>query len=359
MTRTLDLLNASARPDDAMRWAAVLARDKSSDGTFVFSVVTTGIYCRPSCPARRARRENVRFFDGCIEAEAAGFRACKRCKPNEPTLAEQHAARVAEACRLIDEAADLPRLAELADTVGLSPYHFHRVFKAIVGLTPRAYASARRQHRVREKLQTSATVTEAIYDAGFSSSGRFYENAAGMLGMTPTEFRAGGSNAQITFAVARCSLGSILVAASHRGVCAIFLGDDPEALVRELQDRFPRASLMAGDEAFENVIAKVVAFVEAPAKGLDLPLDIKGTAFQHRVWQALRAIPSGETISYAELARRVGDPKAIRAVAGACAANRIAVAIPCHRVVKSDGSLSGYRWGVERKRVLLAKEAKS
>lgn len=358
MTRPPDLPNAPAEPDPT-RWASVLARDKSSDGTFVFAVVTTGIYCRPSCPARRARRENVRFFDKCIDAEAAGFRACKRCKPNEPSLSEQHAAKVAEACRLIDEADGLPSLDELARAAGLSPFHFHRVFKASVGLTPGAYASARRQQRVRENLQNSATVTEAIYDAGFNSSGRFYANSSGMLGMTPTEYRAGGSNAQITFAVAGCSLGAILVAASEKGVCAIFLGDDPDALVRELQDRFPRASLMGGHEAFESVITKVVTFVEAPATGLDLPLDIRGTAFQHRVWQALRAIPPGQTISYAELARRIGDPNAVRAVAGACAANRIAVAIPCHRVVKTDGALSGYRWGVARKQTLIDREAKS
>lgn len=358
MTRSPDYLDVPEQDDDA-RWAAVLARDASCDGTFVFSVVTTGIYCRPSCPARRARRQNVSFFDSCIEAEEAGFRACMRCKPNGPTLAEQHTARVTEACRLIDEAGDVPGLDEIAGAVGLSPYHFHRVFKAIVGLTPRAYALARRQQRVREKLQNSSTVTEAIFDAGFNSSSRFYAKSSEMLGMTPTDYRAGGSNAQITFAIARCTLGFILVASSDRGVCAIFLGDDPDTLVRELQDRFPRASLIRGDEAFESVVEKVVAFVEAPAAVLDLPLDIQGTAFQHRVWQALRAIPSGETISYAELARSIGDPRAVRAVAGACAANRIAVVIPCHRVVKSDGSLSGYRWGVERKRALLRKEAKS
>lgn len=358
MTRTPDLPNVPAQ-DDGARWAAVLARDASCDGTFVFSVVTTGIYCRPSCPARRAKRENVRFFDNCIEAEAAGFRACMRCKPGERSLAEQHAVKVTEACRLIDEAGDVPALEEIARAVGFSPYHFHRVFKAIVGLTPRAYASARRQQRVREKLQGSATVTEAIFDAGFNSSSRFYAKSSEMLGMTPADFRAGGSNAQITFAIARCTLGLILAAASDKGVCAILLGDDPDALVRELQDRFPRAGLREGDEVFGSVIAKVVAFVESPATDLDLPLDIQGTAFQHRVWQALRAIPSGETISYAELARRIGDPRAVRAVAGACAANRIAVAIPCHRVLKSDGSLSGYRWGVERKRALLRKETKS
>lgn len=359
MTRTLELLQTSGELDDATRWAAVVARDKSCDGAFVFSVATTGVYCRPSCPARRANRQNVCFHDSCAEAEAAGFRACKRCKPNEPALAEQHTAKVAEACRLIAEADGMPRLEELAEAVGLSPWHFHRLFKAIVGVTPKGYASAQRQQRVREKLQGAATVTEAIYDAGFNSSGRFYAGSPGILGMTPTAFRAGGTDAQIMFAVAECSLGSILVASSAKGVCAIFLGDEPEALVRELQDRFPLARLIGGDGEFERLIAKVIGFVEAPQTGLDLPLDIRGTAFQHRVWQALREIPSGETISYAELARRIGDPKAIRAVAGACAANRIAVAIPCHRVVKTGGALSGYRWGIERKRTLLDREAKA
>jgi AraC family transcriptional regulator of adaptative response/methylated-DNA-[protein]-cysteine methyltransferase len=260
---------------------------------------------------------------------------------------------------LIAEAEEELKLDELAEAVGLSSSHFHRTFKSIVGVTPKAYATAQRQKRVREKLGQSSTVTEAIYAAGFNSNGRFYETSNEVLGMTPTDFRAGGANTEIRFAVAECSLGSILVAASDRGVCAIFLDDDPDALLRELQDSFPRARLIGGNREFEQVVARVIAFVEAPGTGFDLPLDIRGTAFQHRVWQTLCAIPPGETISYAELARRVGSSKAVRAVAGACAANKIAVAIPCHRVVRTDGNLSGYRWGIERKRRLIDKEASS
>lgn len=359
MPRTLEEQRRSYETEESERWAAVVARDKAFDGKFYYSVATTGVYCRPSCAARLANRRNVRFHDTCADAEAAGFRPCKRCKPNEPALAEQHAAKMAEACRLIAEAEEALKLDELAEAVRLSPSHFHRIFKSIVGVTPKAYATAQRQKRVREKLGRSSTVTEAIYDAGFNSNGRFYATSNEVLGMSPTDFRAGGTNTEIRFAAAECSLGSILVAATGKGVCAIFFGDDPDALVRELQDRFPHAHLIGGDHEFEQLTAKIIGFVEAPGTGLDLPLDIRGTAFQHRVWQALRAIPPGQTVSYAELARRIGEPKAVRAVAGACAANKIAVAIPCHRVVRTDGSLSGYRWGVERKRILIDKEANS
>jgi AraC family transcriptional regulator of adaptative response/methylated-DNA-[protein]-cysteine methyltransferase len=241
----------------------------------------------------------------------------------------------------------------------MSRFHFHRVFRTVTGLTPRAYAAAHRARRVREELTRSDTVTEAIYGAGFNSNGRFYATATEVLGMTPTHFRAGGSGASIRFAVGQCSLGEILVAATDKGVCAILLGNDPAALVRDLQDRFPNAELIGGDRDFEALVARVVGFVEAPALGLDLPLDVRGTAFQQRVWQALREIPAGSTTSYTELAARIGAPTAVRAVAHACASNAIAVAIPCHRVVRSDGGLSGYRWGVERKRALLAREAAS
>jgi AraC family transcriptional regulator of adaptative response/methylated-DNA-[protein]-cysteine methyltransferase len=239
----------------------------------------------------------------------------------------------------------------------MSPYHFHRVFKAITGLTPRAYAAAHRAERVRRELGRSRTVTEAIFDAGFNSGGRFYATADELLGMTPTDYRAGGARNEIRFAVGECSLGSILVAQSTKGVCAILLGDDPDELARDLQDRFPRADLIGADGEFEKLVAKIVGFVEAPAVGLDLPLDVRGTAFQQRVWQALRKIPAGATASYSDIARRIGAPKSVRAVAQACAANAIALAIPCHRVVRNDGALSGYRWGVERKRALLAREA--
>jgi AraC family transcriptional regulator, regulatory protein of adaptative response / methylated-DNA-[protein]-cysteine methyltransferase len=340
------------------RWAAVVARDPKADGTFVYSVRTTGVYCRPSCGARRARPENVQFHSTAADAGRAGFRPCKRCKPNQLSIAEQNAAKIADLCRLIENADQMPSLEELATRAGLSPYHLHRVFKAVTGLTPRAYAAARRAKRVRAELGRSGTVTEAIYDAGYSSNGRFYEEADGVLGMTPTNYRAGGTNMDIRFAIGECSLGSILVAASERGVCAILLGDDPDELARDLQDRFPRARLIGGDAEFESLVSRVVGFVEAPRLGLDLPLDLRGTAFQQRVWQALREIPAGKTASYSDIANRIGLPKSVRAVAQACSANALAVAVPCHRVVRHDGGLSGYRWGVERKRALLEREAK-
>jgi AraC family transcriptional regulator of adaptative response/methylated-DNA-[protein]-cysteine methyltransferase len=358
MMRTDETLRKAARSsnDDAC-WRAVERRDRAADNTFVYSVRTTGVYCRPSCAARLPRRENVAFHATCADAERAGFRPCKRCRPNEPALADQQAAAVARACRLIEEAEEAPSLAVLAQAAGLSRFHFHRVFKAVTGVTPKAYAAAHRGKRLRAELTQGGTVTEAIYGAGFNSSGRFYAAAPDLLGMTPTQFRAGGSGNVIRFAVGECSLGAILVAATERGVCAIELGDDADALVRELQDRFPHAELTGGDAEFEALVAHVVGFVEAPGVGLALPLDLRGTAFQQRVWQALRAIPAGTTVSYGELARRIGAPRAVRAVAGACAANTLAVAIPCHRVVRTDGALSGYRWGVARKRALLAREA--
>jgi AraC family transcriptional regulator of adaptative response/methylated-DNA-[protein]-cysteine methyltransferase len=344
--------------DDA-RWAAVVRRDRRADGAFYYSVRTTGVYCRPSCAARQARRENVRFHRTRQEAEAAGFRPCKRCRPDEAAPGGERAAAIARACRMIEAAEELPSLDALARSAGMSRFHFHRVFKRVTGLTPKAYAAAWRARRLREELPRSPTVTDAIYGAGFNSSGRFYEASSEMLGMTPTRFRAGGDGTVIRFAVGECSLGSILVAATERGVCAIQLGDEPEALVRDLQDRFPRATLVGADKDFEKLVARVVAFVEAPGLGLDLPLDVRGTAFQQRVWRALRAIPAGSTASYTDIARRIGMPKAVRAVAHACASNAIAVAIPCHRVVRTDGSLSGYRWGVARKRLLLDREARA
>jgi AraC family transcriptional regulator, regulatory protein of adaptative response / methylated-DNA-[protein]-cysteine methyltransferase len=341
---------------DEERWDAVVRRDPSADGVFYYSVRTTGVYCRPSCAARLARRENVRFHLDCQDAEQAGFRACKRCRPNAPALAEQWAAAVAKACRLIETSDESLNLEALADAAGMSRFHFHRVFKSITGVTPKAYAAAHRAQKIRDQLVQRGTVTEAIYGAGFNSNGRFYATSAQVLGMSPTRFRSGGEGEAIRFAVGECSLGSILVAATDKGVCAILLDDDPEALVRDLQDRFPRAELIGGDQRFEELVAKVVGLVEAPALGLDLPLDVRGTAFQQRVWQALREIPAGSTVSYAEIAARIGSPKAVRAVAQACASNAIAVAIPCHRVVRNDGALSGYQWGVERKRVLLERE---
>jgi AraC family transcriptional regulator of adaptative response/methylated-DNA-[protein]-cysteine methyltransferase len=352
---------------DAERWDALQRRDAAADGVFWYSVSSTGVYCKPSCGARAALRRNVRFHASCLDAEAAGFRACLRCKPNLPPLAERHAQAVAHACRLIDAAADsadtaadAPDLDTLALACGMSRFHFHRVFKSHTGITPKAYAAAGRARRLQQGLAQgraqAPTVTEALYAAGFNSSGRFYAASDGVLGMTPTAFRAGGSGAAIRFAIGACSLGAILVAATDKGICAILMGDDPDQLARDLQDRFPRAELRGADFEFEATVAKVVGFVEAPAIGLDLPLDVRGTVFQQRVWQALRAIPSGATVSYAELAGRVGVVAGARAIAGACAANPIAVAIPCHRVVRQDGSISGYRWGVERKAALLKRE---
>lgn len=343
--------------NDGDRWAAVVRRDANADGRFYYSVRTTGVYCRPSCASRLARRENVRFHATRDEAEGAGFRPCKRCRPNEPALTEQRTASVAKACRMIEAADDVPGLDVLAEAAGMSRFHFHRVFKTVTGVTPKAYAAAHRARRIRDELSRTDTVTEAIYGAGFNSSSRFYAMASEVLGMTPTDFRSGGDGTSIRFAVGECSLGSILVATTEKGICALLLGHDPEGLVHDLQDRFPKARLIGGDMGFEQLVATVVAFVEAPGLGLNLPLDVKGTAFQRRVWQALREIPAGSTTTYAKLAQRIGAPKAMRAVAQACASNAIAVAIPCHRVVRSDGTLSGYRWGVKRKRALLDREA--
>jgi AraC family transcriptional regulator of adaptative response/methylated-DNA-[protein]-cysteine methyltransferase len=269
----------------------------------------------------------------------------------------RHARIVAQACRALEQQECAPALKDLAARAGLSPYHFHRVFRALTGLTPQQYARAHRARRLREQLPAASSVTQAIYDAGFGSSGRFYEAANSVLGMTPTDYRAGGADRDVRFAVGECSLGAILVAQSDRGICAILLGDDADALVRQLQDRFARANLIGGDAAFEDLVAKVVGFIEAPALGLDLPLDVRGTAFQQRVWDALRRIPPGATASYGQIAERIGAPRSVRAVAQACAANTIAVAIPCHRVVRADGALAGYRWGVERKRALLLRES--
>jgi AraC family transcriptional regulator, regulatory protein of adaptative response / methylated-DNA-[protein]-cysteine methyltransferase len=339
------------------RWRAVCARDTAADGAFFYAVRTTGVFCRPSCAARRPNRANVAFYDSGEAARRAGFRPCKRCRPDAQAPAAQQVAVIATACRLIETAETEPSLAALAAAAGMSRFHFHRVFKTATGVTPKAYAAARRAQRVRHELTRSDTVTEAVYGAGFNSSGRFYAASAPMLGMAPKAFRAGGKDAVIRFAVGECSLGAILVAATERGVCAIALGDDPEELLRDLQDRFPRAELIGGDRDFEQLVAKAVGLVEQPGMRADLPLDIRGTAFQQRVWAALARVPAGQTLSYGELARRVGTPQAVRAVAGACAANKIAVAIPCHRVLRNDGSISGYRWGVERKRALLAREA--
>ncbi len=342
---------------DDPRWTALRTRDPRADGAFFYAVRTTGVYCRPSCGARAPRSENVVFYATAVEAERAGFRPCRRCQPERPSLAARRADLVADLCRFIGAAARVPTLDELARRARLSPHHVHRVFRDVTGVTPRAYAAAHRARSLRDELGRSDSVTTAIYNAGYQSAGRFYEESHRVLGMTPTKYRDGGRDAVIRFAVGACSLGSILVAATTRGVCAILLGGDPNRLVRDLQDRFPQAELIGGDAKFERLVARVVGLVERPGSRQNLPLDVRGTAFQQRVWQALREIPPGRTLSYTELAGRIGSPRSVRAVARACAANTLAVAIPCHRVVRTDGELSGYRWGVERKRALLDREA--
>jgi AraC family transcriptional regulator, regulatory protein of adaptative response / methylated-DNA-[protein]-cysteine methyltransferase len=339
------------------RWALLLAKDKNSDGRFFYSVKTTGVYCRPSCGARPPRPENVRFYATTDEAEAAGFRPCKRCRPAGLSLTARNSAKIAKACRILKNAGQPVALESLAKAVGMSAFHFHRTFKTVTGVTPADYAKADRSDRMRKTLTGGNSVTEAIYEAGYGSSSRFYEAADEVLGMTPSSFKEGGAGAEIHFAIGQCSLGAVLVARSRRGVCAVLIGDDPERLVRDLQDQFPNAELRGDEKGFEETVAKVIGLVESPSMGTDLPLDIRGTAFQRRVWKALQQIPVGSTATYAEIAKKINMPKAVRAVAQACAANALAVAIPCHRVVRSDGALSGYRWGVERKRTLLDREA--
>ncbi|MCL2726255.1 MAG: bifunctional DNA-binding transcriptional regulator/O6-methylguanine-DNA methyltransferase Ada [Polyangiaceae bacterium] len=349
--------NKSLETEDN-RWAAVQMRDATADGMFVYAVRTTGVYCQPSSTARLPKRENVEFFDSAEAAEAAGYRCSRRARGDRTSAAAERAALVVRACRLIEASETPPPLDDLAAEVGMSSFHFHRLFKAETGLTPKAYGSAYRARKLREELSTSkASITDAIYGAGFNSNSRFYEASDHLLGMRARDYRAGGAGAVIRFAVGQCSLGAILVAQSQRGICAILLGEDPDLLVRDLQDQFTKAEIIGCDSEFEQLVAEVVGFIEAPSIGLHLPLDVQGTAFQERVWRALREIPPGTTVSYAEIAARIGSPKAVRAVAQACATNHIAVAIPCHRVVRRNGDLAGYRWGVDRKRELLRREA--
>jgi AraC family transcriptional regulator of adaptative response/methylated-DNA-[protein]-cysteine methyltransferase len=342
---------------DETRWRAIVERAPEADGQFFYGVTTTGIYCRPACASRKPRRENVRFFDDQAAAEDAGYRPCKRCNPRAVGAVDPAVEAIVEACRLIDEAEQPPSLEALAASVGLSKYHFHRLFKEIVGVTPRQYAAEKRADRVRAGLQQESAVTDAIYNAGFESSSRFYETAAASLGMKPSEYLKGGPGMSIRYAIVETYLGSVLVAATDKGICKIDIGDTPDELQARLQESFPQADLAGGDVQFEELVSQVVTFLERPGRGLGLPLDIQGTAFQQRVWSALGQIPPGSTASYAEIAAQIGKPTASRAVASACAANRIAVAIPCHRVVRSDGGLGGYRWGLARKQTLLEREA--
>ena len=354
-TRQIDAARAPARDEE--RWQAVKRRDPAFDGKFLFAVRTTGIYCRPSCASRPAKRENVTFFETGAQAEKAGYRACKRCRPDQLGAPDPQMQAVSQACKRIETAEEAPKLAELAASAGLSPYHFHRVFKALTGVTPKAYAAETRARRAANKLRTAETVTEAIYDAGFNSSSRFYENTDARLGMTPGAVRRGGAGAVIRFAVGEASLGAVLVAATDKGVCAILLGDDPDSACARPAGPFSECGFRRrrrGVRAYGRASRRT-------GRGARSAIGSAARHPRHRVpatgLGGAEAIPPGKTATYTEIARAIGQPTAVRAVAQACGANPLAIAIPCHRVVRSDGDLSGYRWGVERKRKLIDREA--
>ncbi len=340
----------------ASRWEAVTTRDPRADNRFVYAVKSTGIYCRPTCPARRPRPQNVEFFETAPDAERAGYRACQRCHPAGHSLQDRQIVAIRKVCALLETAGPAPKLPALADAVGLSRFHFHRLFKRMVGVTPREYAAMHRMKRLQQDLQAGTPVADAIYGAGYGSSSRVYENSRNTLGMTPSRFRSGASGMVVRFSVTEVPLGWLMVAATDNGVCTIELDEDADAPRRRLQRRFPKATLVEDRGELRAWVQQVSQFIRSPQHGIALPLDIQGTAFQRRVWQALQDIPIGTTVSYQDVARAIGKPKAVRAVAQACANNKIALAIPCHRVVRSDGSLGGYRWGIERKRRLLALE---
>ena len=338
------------------RWNAVVTCDAEADGVFYYSVKTTGVFCRPSCSSRQPLRKNVLFHATAKAARHAGFRPCKRCRPEQTPSDLPQAQAVIKVCRMLESCEQRPPMESLAAETGLSASRLHRVFQNHVGLTPGEYFKAKQSERVRNELSTATDITHAIYRSGYQSNAQFYSDVKETIGMSPTQFRSGGDHVTIRFAIGACSLGEILVAATQRGVCAILLGDDSQEVLNELQDRFPHAELIGGDRDFEKLVGQVLAFVESPQLGVDLPLDIQGTAFQKRVWQAIRKIPLGETQSYSEIAQAIGSPAAARAVANACAANPLAVVIPCHRVVRNDGSVAGYRWSVERRKELLELE---
>lgn len=338
------------------RWQAVLARDPNADGQFVFAVQTTGIFCRPSCRARHALRENVRFFPDAESAQNAGFRPCKRCQPDKHDPQAQRLAKIEKACRLLEQENPLT-LEALAQKVAMSPFHFHRLFKSVTGMTPKAWQQAARAKRLRSALAQGEKVTDSVLAAGFPDSSSYYRKADESLGMTAKQYRKGGNDATVCYAFSHCALGRCLVAESERGICAILLGDSDTSLADELRTLFPNARYEQGSRAFTARVQEVIASLDGQEIPLTLPLDIRGTAFQQQVWQALRAIPYGETASYQQVAKAIGKPKAVRAVASACAANKLAIVIPCHRVVRNDGALSGYRWGIARKAQLLRREA--
>jgi AraC family transcriptional regulator of adaptative response/methylated-DNA-[protein]-cysteine methyltransferase len=335
------------------QWRQVMARDARQDGRFVFAVRTTGIYCRPSCPSRRPRRDSVEFFADPQQAERAGYRACLRCKPTE--LSAQ-ARAIMRARQLLDEAEGVLTLAELSKGVGVSPFHLQRLFKRATGLSPREYQSARRMQQVKHGLRKGDDVTTALYDAGFGSPSRLYEKTSEQLGMTPGTYRRGGAGMTIQYGIVPSPLGRLLVAATSRGLCAVRFGESANDMERELRAEFSAAALHRDDSALQPYLQSLLASLRGENRTVDLPLDVRATAFQKKVWDVLRRIPRGETRSYSEVAHAIGDDKAVRAVARACASNPVAIVVPCHRVVRSDGELAGYRWGVERKQKLLERE---
>ena len=340
-------------------WDAVSGRDRAMDGVFFYAVRTTGVYCRPSCPARRPRPENVVFFRTRTGAERAGFRPCKRCKPERDIHTDANSEIVEKVCRYIDTHPDQPAtLDTLSRAIGLSPFHLHRTFKALTGITPRAYADSRRLESLKAGLREGHSVTRSLYDAGYGSSSRLYERASAQLGMTPSRYRKQGSGVTIRYSIAETPIGRLLLAATARGICSIQFGDSDTTLEGALRKEYPQAEIVRTDKQLTGWVRAVRNRIRGENTA-SLPLDIRATAFQRLVWEQLRAIPSGATRSYSEIAKRIGKPRAARAVARACATNPVAVAIPCHRVVREDGALGGYRWGIQRKRKLLALEKKT
>lgn len=346
--------------DEEARWQAVLAKNVDFDGQFVTAVKSTGIYCRPSCPARRPLRKNVSFFQLPEQAERAGYRACLRCHPRVARAGDPQVQMAKEVCRLIDENEGEPiTLGALSERLGVSLFHLQRTFKSIMGISPKDYAGASRVKRFKQGIRKGDAITNAIYDAGFGSSSRLYENAAAQLGMTPATYGKGGRGAVINYAIAETPLGRLLVAATDKGVCSVMLGDSEASLKAELLDEFPAAQIHLDEKPLRTSLKAIVEHLKNKSPHIDLPLDIRATAFQRQVWEQLRAIPYGETYSYSEVAKAIGQEKAVRAVARACATNPVALVIPCHRVIREDKSLGGYRWGLERKKRLLAREART
>jgi AraC family transcriptional regulator of adaptative response/methylated-DNA-[protein]-cysteine methyltransferase len=354
--KKINVRSADRYRDPEAKWDSVLARDRSADGEFVYGVSSTGVYCRPSCPSRRPARRFVQFFDLPADAQKAGYRACLRCKPDKAG-AGPYIDRIRKACAFIDERADEPLTLEtVGKAVGLSPFHLQRSFKRIMGISPRQYRDARRMKQFKAGLKGGRSVTDSIYQAGFGSSSRLYERASAELGMTPASYGKKGDGNRIDFTVARSGLGLMLIAATDRGICMIGFGDDAAQLEEELRDEFARAVLVRDDKALSRYAGAIRDHLDGRILDLDLPLDVKATAFQRKVWEQLRRIPYGDSITYSELANRIGSPGSVRAVARACATNPVSIVVPCHRVVQKGGGLAGYRWGVERKQQLLSKE---